>query len=239
MLYFAIVEDQSAERQLLRNYLEQWASSRNQDLVINEFPSADAFDFAYSEDQRVDCALLDIQMPGQSGVELARRLRQAGQELTIIFITGIVDYIQEGYELEALHYLLKPVKKEDLNRCLDRFLQHQKTAAPALFIKTEDGHRKIIIDDLLYLESERNDLHFQLKDKQQLTVRAALQDYVERLGDNFVLAHRSYLINLAAIEQINGHTIILSSGEQLPVSRRRLSEVNAAFIRYHRGKGLI
>ncbi|MDO5734366.1 MAG: LytTR family DNA-binding domain-containing protein [Eubacteriales bacterium] len=234
MLYFAIVEDHDSERQLLRRYLEAWAKSHGEELVIREYPTAEAFDFDYSQDKRVDCALLDIQMPGKSGVELARSLREKDQNLALIFITGIVDYIQEGYELEALHYLLKPVKEAELARCLDRFIEKRKTMPASILVKTDDAYLKVQVDEILYLESERNFLSLHLKNQRILLTRAALQDFKNELGDSFLICHRSYLVNLKEVEQIVGRELILSSGERIPISRRKLTEVNDAFIRQHK-----
>ena len=120
MRKIAICDDESAQAALLEGYVTQWAAQRGETVKLCLFPSAEAFLFAWEEEKDWAVLLLDIQMGGLSGMELAKKLRKADSSLPIIFITGVPDYVEEGYEVEALHYLLKPVRPEKLFSSLDR-----------------------------------------------------------------------------------------------------------------------
>ncbi len=99
----AVCDDSSEDARYVAGMVQAWASSRDAALQVERFPSAEAFLFRYAEDQGYDMLLLDIEMGGMNGVELARRIRRENEIIQIIFITGYSDYIAEGYDVAALH----------------------------------------------------------------------------------------------------------------------------------------
>lgn len=105
-LNIAIVEDEKAHAAVLTHFLEAWAQERNVAYCIREFPNAAAFLFEWEQNQAWNALFFDIQMPGINGVELAKRIRSENRRVAIVFVTGITDYLLQGYEVEALHYLL-------------------------------------------------------------------------------------------------------------------------------------
>ena len=107
MYRFAICDDVAADADYIKSLILEWNREAGQPLRIEAYPSAEAFLFAYEDDDSVDVLFLDIEMKEMSGVELAGRLREMGAGLQIVFITGYMDYIGQGYDVEALHYLLK------------------------------------------------------------------------------------------------------------------------------------
>ena len=112
-IHIAICDDEQAEIDYLSTLVNQWASRKGVAIQLNEFPSAESFLFAY-EGQHTDILLLDIEMGGMDGVTLAKKIRLMNKEVQIIFVTGYMEYIADGYDVEALHYLLKPVSEEKL-----------------------------------------------------------------------------------------------------------------------------
>ncbi len=116
----ALCDDAPQDRVYVRSILAAWAENSKQLVHIEEFPSAESFLFCYAEDKTWDILLLDIEMGDMDGVSLAKKIRQDNKSVQIVFITGFGDYISEGYEVSALHYLMKPVKQEKLFAVLDR-----------------------------------------------------------------------------------------------------------------------
>ena len=116
----AICDDSGTDRQYVLNMVRAWASSAGHTVHIDDFPSAESFLFRYAEENDYDILLLDIEMGAMDGVTMAKELRKSNDTVQIIFITGYSDYISEGYEVAALHYLMKPVKEEKLRSVLDR-----------------------------------------------------------------------------------------------------------------------
>ena len=114
----ALCDDEETVREYLGRLLEEWKERQNDQLQIEYFESAESFLFQYEEDKRWQFLILDIEMGKMNGVELAKKVREHNKEVQILFVTGYMDYISDGYEVEALHYLLKPVTKRSCFRCL-------------------------------------------------------------------------------------------------------------------------
>src|SRR5690606_34775940 len=109
MIYNLIIcDDDKAEIQLLTSLVNKWSSATKRKTVTAAFGSAEAFLFRYAENRGVDILLLDIEMGKMNGVELAHRIRQDNESVQIVFITGFPDFMAQGYEVSALHYLMKP-----------------------------------------------------------------------------------------------------------------------------------
>lgn len=107
-------------REYVLNMVNRWAAGAGQVVHTDTFTSAENFLFHYAEESDYDILLLDIEMGDMDGVTMAKQLRKNNDIVQIVFITGYSDYISEGYEVAALHYLMKPVKEEKLCSVLDR-----------------------------------------------------------------------------------------------------------------------
>ena len=116
----AICDDSAQDAQFVKNMVVHWAKSRKTELHAEIFSSAESFLFHYAEDKDFDILLLDIEMGTMDGVALAKRIRKDKDAVQIVFITGLSDYISQGYEVLALHYLIKPVQEEKLFGVLER-----------------------------------------------------------------------------------------------------------------------
>ena len=122
----AICDDSKIDTQYITNFVKCWAQEANISVHIDAFPSAEVFLFHYEEKKDYDILLLDVEMGAMDGVTLAKTLRKENDTIQIVFLTGYSDYISEGYEVDALHYLLKPVQKEKLFSVLYRALDKVK-----------------------------------------------------------------------------------------------------------------
>lgn len=125
----AICDDSGKDAEFVQGILNHWALQRQTDIQAEVFSSAERFLFRYAGGKDWDILLLDIEMGAMDGVTLAKRVRRDNESVQIVFITGFADYIAEGYEVSALHYLMKPVREDKLFAVLDR--------AAAVLQKTE------------------------------------------------------------------------------------------------------
>ena len=107
----AVCDDSPIDAGYVLGLLKSWARERGVPLQTERFPSAEAFRFRYEEDKTFDLLLLDIEMGQMDGVALAKAVRRENETVQIVFVTGYSDYIAEGYEVAALHYLMKPVNR--------------------------------------------------------------------------------------------------------------------------------
>ncbi len=148
----AIVEDEASHADLLTRHIESW--QRQQDMVklhVRRFRHSAEFFFSW-EEESFDMIFLDIQMPGINGMETARRIRETDSSVKLVFTTGITDYLQEGYEVEAIRYLLKPITREKVWQCLDKLLQ-EPVRTPLLMFQSMEGVVKIPEQEVEYLEA--------------------------------------------------------------------------------------
>ena len=229
MLTIAICDDDSSQAAGLKKMLNQW----NSEAVIREYSSAEQFLFNYP-DASCDLLLLDIEMGGMNGMELAKSLRAKGDMLPIIFITGFSEYMGDGYDVEALHYLIKPVDKDKLFRVLDRYSHSRRSKDRIILPSCGEGSVIIPSNNIIYLEAFGKTTMVALKSGQKISCSMGLNAVFDKLGEGFVHCHRSYVVNLGYIGSLSKTEIGMDNGEKIPVSRRLYSSVNRAFIDYYK-----
>lgn len=234
MLDLAIVDDEVTQTKLLSSFVTKWASQNNITIDIQTFSSAESFHFEWCGNRNFDVLLLDVQMNGMSGIELAKEIRKQDENVCIIFIKGLSDYIQEGYEVSALHYLLKPVKEEKLFTCLDKGLLKIKKERPSIVLNTESEMVRILQEEIVYAEAFAHFIFLQTT-KASYEVKMGISELEKALLQPlFIRCHRSYIVGLKYIAKIGKSELTLDNGKSLPVSRRLNGEVNQAFIKFHR-----
>lgn len=233
-LKISLCDDEPNQLSQMKTLLHEWSTNKHTEIETHEYNGAEHFLFDY-EVSTCDLLLLDIEMHKINGMGLAKTLRAKGDMLPIVFITGFSEYISDGYDVEALHYLLKPVKKEKLFEVLDRFLTKCQTSAQ-LLLSCEDGTVRISEDDILYLEAMGKKTHLYLSDGGMLVCTCGISKLTKELSSDFISCHRSYLIHLCFICSISKTAVTMDNGQELPLSRRLYESVNRAFITYYKEK---
>ena len=226
----AICDDSDADRQYVLNMVRAWASSAGHTVHIDDFPSAESFLFRYAEESDYDILLLDIEMGAMDGVTMAKELRKSNDTVQIIFITGYSDYISEGYEVAALHYLMKPVSGEKLFAVLNRALEKRKREERCLNLELGGEMVRIPFYDIRYLDVRQN--YVTIHAKAEYTVKRSLNEFEKELDDRFFRAGRSLIINLKYIRRVTKTEVSLSDGTLLPLPRGAYEPLNRAIIKH-------
>lgn len=234
MLNLIICDDEKAEIEYLTVLLNEWAQETGLVLRILSFESGESYFFHYEDDSTADILLLDIQMKEMDGIALAKKIRESNSKVQIIFITGFPDFISEGYEVSALHYLMKPVNKEKLFEVLNRALSSLNAMGEKIMLESDSGLVSLFLQEILYAEATGHTVMIKTADT-TIRVRLTLSEIKDLLGKGFVLSHRSYLVSLAHIHRITKTDLILDDGRVIPLSRRNYQDVNRAFIDYYKG----
>ena len=230
-----ICDDDENMSKNLRKLLQKWSSTCPIALNITEYQSAEAFLFNYPEN-KCDLLLLDIEMRKMNGMELAKSLRKCSDSLPIIFITGFSDYMVEGYDVSALHYLLKPLDENKLFEVLDKFLSKFSTKTNESIIVNVNGEKKkVSSENIYYCEAFGKFSNIYDGHNKEIIAEINISKLADILNSNFIFCHRSYLVNLTFISRISRGEISLDNGRIIPVSRRLYKEVNEKFIEYYRG----
>jgi DNA-binding LytR/AlgR family response regulator len=184
--------------------------------------------FSYEDNKAVDILLLDIQMGEMDGVELAKRIRADNKEVQIIFVTGYMEYIADGYDVEALHYLLKPVTEEKLEAILNRALVKLAGNERAIYINRGSENIRIPVYEIRYLEVRHN--YVTVCANEEFTVKKTLMEMEKELDDSFFRTGRSHVVNLKYIRKVTKTEVHLKDGTLIPLSRGLYNKLNRAMI---------
>ena len=224
----AIVDDSTTDAEFVKGILNSWADLRQANIQAEVFPSAEAFLFQYAEDKEWDILLLDIEMGAMDGVTMAKRVRQDNEAVQIVFITGYSDYIAEGYEVAALHYLMKPVNREKLLIVLDRAMEKRKQEERCLNIEAYGEMVRIPFYEIRFLDVHQN--YVTVHAKADYTVKRTLGDFEKELDDRFCRVGRAMILNLKNIQRVTKTEVRLSDGTALPLPRGAYEPLNRAII---------
>lgn len=234
MLNIAICDDETLEIEYLTRLVRQWASLNETAVNILSFASAEAFLFEYEENKNFDILLLDIQMSGMNGINLAEKIRKSDGGMQIVFITGFPDYISRGYDVSALHYLIKPVEREKLFEVLTKARDNLKREEKYILISADGENLKIRLKDIIYIEAFGHSCRV-VCEKNEYNIRQSISDIAKMLDESFAYSHRSYIVNIGHISSITKTDILFDSGKNVLISRRMYNQINAAFIDFYRG----
>lgn len=181
-----------------------------------------------------DLVFLDIEMPGIDGITLAKRLRALSENVQIVFLTSHIEYALEGYEVNALRYLVKPVDMNKLSEVL-KYIQDKKNNSRQIIIKQEGEDIVIDISDIIYMESMDKNVRI-VTSKSEYITRYNISDYEEELKNSgFLRIHRGYLISLSKVKKIVKNDVVMDGDISLPVSRSNIKALKDALYAYVEG----
>lgn len=217
MLRIGICDDEAASRDCLRLAIQKLL--RQDDGAYFEFSSGEgAAAWARKHQGELDVLFLDIEMRGMDGMETARQIREFDQDLILIFVTGYADYVFDGYQADALGYLMKPVAPEQLAGVLERARQKLEQRAPELYVlRNADGIYRLPKREIRYVYSDRRIVTV-VTAQREYPFYARLDDVAQDLGADFVRIHQRYLVNARAVSAVEGGEVAVGEA-RLPVSR--------------------
>ena len=224
----AICDDSKIDSDFVHNILKKWANSKNIAISTEIFSSAEEFLFNYEDNKSYDILLLDVEMGKIDGVELAKRIRSVNKLVQIIFITGYSDYIAEGYEVAALHYLMKPVKSEKLCEVLNRATEKIRKDEKILTFNSGDEIFRVPIYTIKYADVRLN--YVTIHANEDITVKMTLKELATMLDERFYRVGRSSIINLVYITRVTRSDIYLRDGSIIPLPRGAYDGINRAII---------
>ncbi|MDE7224410.1 MAG: LytTR family DNA-binding domain-containing protein [Acetatifactor sp.] len=230
-LKICICDDDTKQRTYLADIVCSWAKRNRHLTELKQYADAKAFLFDYSAEKDFDILLLDIEMPGMNGIELAKAVRCENAAVQIIFVTGYYEYFGDGFDVSALHYLIKPVDAGKLYAVLDKAADHLVCRQRSVLLSTPEGDIKVLLADILYVEAQNvyvviHTVHGSYR------MRMSLGKFLEQLDETFFKVHRSYVAGLKYIRKITHTGITMTNGDTVPISRGLYDSVHAALIKY-------
>lgn len=231
MYRVAVCEDEPDLREDLSGLCRDILAKIEVEHSITLFSSAEELQSALNRGSRFDLMCLDILMPGQNGMELARGIRQHDDRVSLLFITSSTDFLQEGYSVRPIQYLLKPVEMEKLEAALptDLLLHHQPRT-----ISLQAGGKTVVfwLRDILYIEG-RDHGTYVVTEQDEHFFRLSLQEVEKQLpAEEFCRCHRSFVVNLPQIRDVSSHEILLGGDKRLPIGRGSQNQFRQQFNAY-------
>lgn len=224
----AICDDSPVDAQFIQSLANRWSARRHYPVQTEVFPSAEGFLFRYAEDKAWDILLLDIEMGDMDGLTLAKKVRRDNDTVQIVFITGYSDYIGEGYEVAALHYLMKPVQEDKLCSVLDRAAEKLSKNEKVLHFEAGGEMVRIPIYQIRWADVLGN--YVTIHAHSDVTVKMTQGELEKRLDDRFYRVGRSAIVNLTQISRVTKTEIKLSDGTAVALPRGAYEGVNRAII---------
>lgn len=228
MMNICIVEDEASQAKLLRDYILKYANKSGQQLSVTHLP--DGIDLVDDYKGQYDIILLDIQMKHLDGMAAAEKIRALDSDVIIIFITSTVQYAVQGYAVDALGYVLKPVPYVQFEQLFDKAITRVNARRKKVYIKIPVDERQLKLDceNIYYIESQRNNVQIHCKDEDYVTA-GPLKKFEEMLSNHgFSKCHNAYIINLSYVQAVQKEEVLLTNGVTLPISRARKKEFMSA-----------
>lgn len=232
MVKIAVCDDEQPYLDETRFMLEQYAAVQNAEIAAEVFSNPSVLLDCIEGGERHDIYLLDIYMPGVSGMSVATELRSRGVRSPIIFLTSSTEHAVEAFGVDATHYLLKPYTQQNFFAAMDRALQGVSAhAEESIVLKVGGEYRNIPVSYILYCEAAGNYQRIWLKDGTEQLVRMTASELCSLL-DGFGCFHRcgrAYILNLDYVTKVSANSAMLKNGVELPLPRSTVSSLRNAF----------
>lgn len=233
VLKIVLVDDEQIQLTYMTQLLKQAAEELKLQIQIDTYLSGEAFLFALEYHLDWELAFLDIEMAALNGLSVAKKLRQHAPQMALVFATAYAEYAVEGYEVQALDYLLKPINQGKIVKVLDRFLSMRPEETKYLILEVAGEQMRFALNDIVFLEAKKRDVLIHTP-SDSYTSRQSLAQIADLIDERFVQTHRSYYVNLDYVTHLLKQAVQLSTGEEIPLSRRQAKQTQSAFIEHYR-----
>ena len=227
MIKIAICEDEKDQQELLKEHIYQIFKELSIKYKLEIFNSGEALLENYPND--TDVILLDIQMGQINGMDTARKIRTLDNRVEIIFITSLIEYALEGYEVRAYRYLIKPVKYENLKENIINCIKEIDIKNKYIIVKEQGNQMKLDINEITYVEVQKETITIHTLNK-VYKLNGTMTNIEKKIDcSRFFRCHKSFLVNLEHVKSIKQYVLVLENSEEVPVSRYRFKETKDKF----------
>ena len=235
MIKIAFCDDDMEVLHQMNELLDRYRVERNEDITYAAFQSPFELLTEIEKGIRPDILFLDVVMPGQNGMDVAKEIRQYDTNMKIIFLTSSPEFAVESYSVGAYFYQLKPIWEESFFRLMDSVLAEcEKKKKNSLILRSKDGITRIDLQQLEYCEVLGRKLLFHLEDGAVLESAGSLDDLAGQLMQysNFFRPHRSFLVNMEYIQNISSRSIKMVNDAEIPIPHGKCSEIKNTYMEY-------
>ncbi|TAH65965.1 MAG: response regulator transcription factor [Anaerolineaceae bacterium] len=232
-MHIAVCDDNIEELSRISSLLEDYCKERSNLVTYEAFSSAiDLLEVMRL--RQFDLLLLDILMPGVSGMDAAKEIRLTNGEIPIIFLTSSREFAVESYRVSAEDYIIKPVRRDEIFPSLDKQLSRLAQEEAYLTLKTGSGIIKLPFSHIVYVEVTNRSLQFALTNNEVKEAYGYLTVYEKDLltDSRFCKPHRSYVVNLHHVTELDRNGLATVVGKTIPVARDAYAKVKATYMKY-------
>lgn len=231
MIKIAMVEDNAKDAERFRAVLHDYQAEKGLETELTVFEKGN--DFLSDFIGQYDIVFMDIELPDGNGLEISRELRKKDKHVILVFLTNLGQFAINGYEVDALDFMLKPVEKDIFSEKMKRILRHWKRNRKLNVNVVLAGGKKIIKSkNIIYVEVQKHDILYHTKDE-VIVERGALKNVEEQLKNAlFARPNYCFIVNLRHIVGVDKYDLLLDNGETLQISRNRKKDFMSEFSRY-------
>lgn len=235
MLSIAVCDDEIIECCNIAKKIKEILESMKTPCVIHQFNSGQQLLHAAGN---FDIIFLDIIMRPPDGMQTAQILRQKSPDATLIFVSSSKEYVFDAYDVEAFHYLVKPIDDRKMRNVLQKaILKTENLSQEFIIVSRERQIRKLYLDNICYFEIEGR--------KMNVHGIGGVFTYYEQIGvlesrlqnKGFFRCHKSYLINLKYVDTYNRQEVVLDNGEKIMIAKRRYEAFTKELLVYMKKSG--
>lgn len=232
----AIVDDDAADCALTEKLAKDYFLNRKIEAEVTCFFQGSVFLECMEKGTVYDIAILDVDLPGQNGLEIAGKIKKYTMETIIVFLTDYVEYAPAAFEVNAFRYIVKKNLECDFTRAMDALMCRLEDRDRRFYIfeSGAEGTGKLYYNDIYYIRSEGKYIHIVHRDG-TVRERKALKNIYEKLDpDMFLYVDKSYIANILHITSWVSGELTLRGNIRIPISRPRYKEVTKKILNYWR-----
>ena len=217
------------------NVTDELFKQLNKNINVHYYFNGDELLFNLPDHLDTQLIILDVEMPGKNGLEVAHIVREILPTVPLVFITAYGQYAIKGYGVFAMDYLLKPVTLEQLSTLFKRLEQIAPEVQRSIILEINQEPIRINESDIFSIESFGHQQVLTLRDK-QIEVSISMKELLSRLSDHFISTHRSYAVNINYVHQIQKEHVLLENKKLIQLSRRNYKEGLNEFVKHYQSK---
>lgn len=224
----AVCDDEEFYCKELEKMVSVYGNETETELLIDVYSDASVLVEAVKKREKTyEMMFLDIDMPGMNGIEAAKAIRETDENVLLGFVTSHTTYALDAYGVEAIAYIVKPIKYKDVKKIVEKakiqiYYRKDAAAAEKRYLEVKSGRENVLIDleKVVYIEKRRNQCVFHLTDGEQVCYDTLAKVYKQLDSEQFLYTHQGYIVNFYHIKEVRRDAVCLGAGMEIPVSRK-------------------
>jgi len=236
MLQIATCDNNIKELSYMEQHIDQYRTSKHLNCEYVTFLNGFDLISALEKGKRFDIYLLDIIMPGFSGIDVAKEIRALDKTAPILFLTSSPEFALESYSVKAINYILKPISNEKFFYTFDEILEHLKIekSDDAIIVKSSEGIQRILVSNLVFAEAMGRKVLYHLQSGKVIKCSEPFFSVCKNLMKYgcFIKTHRSYIVNMQYVDTIEDNRVTLQTLSSAPIAQGKLREIKQQYLAY-------